>query len=156
FVRDVGSLVQPGDSAIFALIETSNPAVVAARIEGYGGKVLRLALPPAQAARVGSYLRDRSAGPWPVTRGPVIKQEKPMSTETNTAKKAVEDTIEAKVKTAQAKLDTLKLKAEAAKAVAEVAAIAELLKHKRTINQKLADLKKSGEGKYQQAKADLE
>ena len=79
-----------------------------------------------------------------------------MSTETNTAKKAVEDTIEAKVKTAQAKLDTLKLKAEAAKAVAEVAAIAELLKHKRTIDQKLADLKKAGEGKYQQAKADLE
>jgi hypothetical protein len=79
-----------------------------------------------------------------------------MSTETNTAKKAIEDTIEAKVKTAEAKLDTLKLKAEAAKAVAEVAAIAELLKHKRTIDQKLAELKKSGEGKYQQAKADLE
>jgi hypothetical protein len=79
-----------------------------------------------------------------------------MGTETNTAKKAIEDTIEAKVKTAQAKLDTLKLKAEAAKAVAEVAAIVGLLKHKRTIDQKLAELKKSGDGRYQQAKADIE
>jgi uncharacterized membrane protein len=59
FVRDVGSLLQPGDSAIFALIETSNPAAVAARIEGYGGNVLRLALTPAQTARIGTYLRDR-------------------------------------------------------------------------------------------------
>src|SRR5690242_3776979 len=79
-----------------------------------------------------------------------------MSTETNTAKKAVEDTIEAKIKTVEAKLDTLKLKAEAAKAIAEVAAIAELLKKKRAIDQKMGELRKSGEGKYQQAKADIE
>jgi len=42
FVKDVGALIQPGDSAIFALIESSNPAV-------------------AQAAKLENYLRDRSA-----------------------------------------------------------------------------------------------
>jgi uncharacterized membrane protein len=61
FVREVGTLVQPGDSAIFALIETSNPAVVAAQFKGYGGTVLRSSLTPAQAAKLENYLRDRSA-----------------------------------------------------------------------------------------------
>jgi len=78
-----------------------------------------------------------------------------MSTE-NIAKKAAEDKIEAQVKTAQAKLDVLKLKAHAAKAVTAVAAIAELVKRKRAIDQKLSELKTSGESKYRQAKADIE
>jgi len=61
FVKEVGSLVQPGDSAIFALIESSNPAVVAAQFKGYGGTVLRSTLTAAQAAKLENYLRDRSA-----------------------------------------------------------------------------------------------
>ena len=61
FVREVGALVQPGDSAIFALIESSNPAIVAAQFKGYGGTVLRSSLTPAQASKLESYLRDRSA-----------------------------------------------------------------------------------------------
>ena len=74
----------------------------------------------------------------------------------NTAKKAVDDTIEAQVKTVQAKLDVLKLKAEAAKAITEVAAIAELVTRKGAIDQKLSELKTSGASKYQQVKADIE
>jgi len=61
FVRDVSALVQPGDSAIFALIESANPDVVAAQFKGYGGTVLRSTLTPAQAAKLESYLRNRSA-----------------------------------------------------------------------------------------------
>jgi uncharacterized membrane protein len=61
FVRDVSALVQPGDSAIFALIESANPAVVAAQFKGYGGTVLRSSLTPAQAEKLENYLRDRSA-----------------------------------------------------------------------------------------------
>src|SRR5882672_1041010 len=37
FVRSVGALVQPGDSAIFALLRTINPDLVAAQFKGYGG-----------------------------------------------------------------------------------------------------------------------
>ena len=61
FVTEVGALVQPGDSAIFALIDSSNPAVVAAQFRGYGGTVPRSTLTPAQAAKLESYLRNRSA-----------------------------------------------------------------------------------------------
>jgi uncharacterized membrane protein len=61
FVKEVGELVQPGDSAIFALIESGNPGVVAAQFKGYGGTVLRSSLTPAQAAKLENYLRDRSA-----------------------------------------------------------------------------------------------
>jgi uncharacterized membrane protein len=61
FVKEVGAMVQPGDSAIFALIESGSPAVVAAQFKGYGGTVLRSSLTPAQAAKLENYLRDRSA-----------------------------------------------------------------------------------------------
>ncbi len=61
FVREVGALVQPGDSAIFALIESGNPGIVAAQFKGYGGTVLRSSLTPAQAAKLENYLRNRSA-----------------------------------------------------------------------------------------------
>jgi len=70
FVREVGALVQPGDSAIFALIGTSNPAVVAAQFKGYGGTVLRSSLTPAQAAKLEKYLRNRSAAQTRVTGNP--------------------------------------------------------------------------------------
>jgi uncharacterized membrane protein len=58
FVRNVGALIQPGDSAILALIESSNPGVVAAQFKGYGGTVLRSSLTPAQAAKLEDYLRS--------------------------------------------------------------------------------------------------
>ena len=53
--------MRPGDSAIFALIESSNPDVVAAQFKGYGGTVIRSSLTPAQAAKLENYLRDHSS-----------------------------------------------------------------------------------------------
>jgi phage shock protein A len=79
-----------------------------------------------------------------------------MSTPMNVAKKAIHDKIESQIKTAQAKLETLKAKAESTKANAELKLIADLLTRKRTIDQKLNELKKSGDGTYQQTKTDVE
>ena len=44
YVRQVGGMVQPGQSAIFALLRVSDPAVVTEKFRGYGGKVLRSTL----------------------------------------------------------------------------------------------------------------
>src|SRR5215470_12116007 len=44
FVNRVGSMVQPGDSAIFALLRSLDPEVVAAQFKGYGGTILRTTL----------------------------------------------------------------------------------------------------------------
>ena len=79
-----------------------------------------------------------------------------MSTVTNVAKQAVHDKIESQMHSVQAKLETLKAKAESAKADVELKLIAELLKRKLAIDQKLSQLKKAGDATYQQAKADVE
>jgi len=68
-----------------------------------------------------------------------------MSTDVNGAKQAIHDKLESQIKTAEAKLDTLKARAEAAKANIEIKAIAELLPKKQAIQQKLRELKRSGE-----------
>jgi uncharacterized membrane protein len=60
-VRDLGTLVEPGDSVIAALIEASNPAAVQTLFAVYDGTVLELPLPAAQAEEVTRYLKDRSA-----------------------------------------------------------------------------------------------
>lgn len=52
FVQDVSAIVQPGDSAIFALLRTSDPALVAAHFRNYGGVVLSTTLSPEQAKKV--------------------------------------------------------------------------------------------------------
>src|SRR5215467_10276601 len=52
FVQSVGAMVQPGDSAIFALLRTLNPDVVAAQFKGYGGTILRTTLTNDQKAKV--------------------------------------------------------------------------------------------------------
>jgi uncharacterized membrane protein len=52
FVQRVGTMVQPGDSAIFALLRTLNPDLVAEQFRGYGGTILRTTLSPMQKARV--------------------------------------------------------------------------------------------------------
>jgi uncharacterized membrane protein len=51
FVTEVGGMVQPGQSAVFVLARTSDPAAVAERFRGYGGKVLRTTLPKESAAK---------------------------------------------------------------------------------------------------------
>jgi len=52
FVQDVGKQVQPGDSAIFALLRAADPAMVAARFSDYGGVVLSTTLTPEQTQKV--------------------------------------------------------------------------------------------------------
>jgi len=59
FVQRVGSLVQPGDSAIFALLRSIDPELVAAQFKGYGGTILRTTLNADQRARVETTLHSR-------------------------------------------------------------------------------------------------
>src|SRR5262249_59301531 len=56
FVQRVSTMVQPGDSAIFALLRSLDPDLVAAQFKGYGGEILRTTLSPEQRARVESTL----------------------------------------------------------------------------------------------------
>jgi uncharacterized membrane protein len=51
FVKQVSGIVQPGQSAVFVLARASDPAAVAERFRGYGGKVLRTTLPEEAAAK---------------------------------------------------------------------------------------------------------
>ena len=74
----------------------------------------------------------------------------------NAARKAVYDKVDSQIHTFEAQLATLKAKAESAKANAELKAIAKLVMAKRTLDQKVAELKKTGEAAFQQAKADVE
>ena len=59
FVKDVGTLVQPGDSAIFALLRSTDPTVVAAEFSNYGGTVLSTTLTPEQAQKVEAVLNGK-------------------------------------------------------------------------------------------------
>ena len=51
FVKQVGGMVQPGQSAVFVLARASDPRAVADQFRGYGGTVLRTTLPPEAATR---------------------------------------------------------------------------------------------------------
>jgi uncharacterized membrane protein len=59
FVQRVGTMVQPGDSAIFALLRTIDPELVAAQFKGYGGTILRTTLSEQQRAKVEATLHAR-------------------------------------------------------------------------------------------------
>ena len=59
FVKDVGTLVQPGDSAIFALLRSTDPTLVAAEFSDYGGTVLSTTLTPEQAQKVKEILNGK-------------------------------------------------------------------------------------------------
>jgi uncharacterized membrane protein len=59
FVRDVGAMVQPGDSAIFALVRSADPTYVAEQFRGYGGTVLRSTLTSEQTAKLQAVLDGR-------------------------------------------------------------------------------------------------
>jgi uncharacterized membrane protein len=56
FVSDVGGMVQPGDSAIFALVRTADPSYVADQFRGYGGTVLQSSLTKEQSDKVQAVL----------------------------------------------------------------------------------------------------
>jgi uncharacterized membrane protein len=59
FVQRIGTMVQPGDSAIFALLRTIDPGLVADQFRGYGGTILRTTLNPVQQAKVEATLAGR-------------------------------------------------------------------------------------------------
>jgi uncharacterized membrane protein len=61
FVKRVGSMVQPGDSAIFALLRTADPAFVADQFRGYGGTILSTTLSRNQQEKVEDVLHNRAA-----------------------------------------------------------------------------------------------
>lgn len=62
FVQQVGGMVQPGQSALFVLARTSEPAKVAEQFRGYGGKVLRTTLSPQAAAKLQELMTPVAAG----------------------------------------------------------------------------------------------
>ena len=56
FVKGAGAMVQPGDSAILAMLRTVDPAKVAEQFRGYGGTVLQTTLTKEQSAMVQAVL----------------------------------------------------------------------------------------------------
>jgi uncharacterized membrane protein len=58
FVQRVGTMVQPGDSAIYAILRVGSPDVVANRFRGYGGTILRTTLSRDQQAKVEKVLSN--------------------------------------------------------------------------------------------------
>ena len=63
FVRQVGGMVQPGQSALFLVADTEKPAEVLEHFQGFGGTILRTTLPPEQATRLQHVMNaDRPVG----------------------------------------------------------------------------------------------
>jgi uncharacterized membrane protein len=62
FVRQVGGMVQAGQSAVFFVGGSDDPAKIAEHFRGYGGTILRTTLRPEQAKRLQQVLNaDRPA-----------------------------------------------------------------------------------------------
>ena len=59
YVKRVAAMIQPGDSALFALITADDPRGIAERFGAYGGTILETNLPPATAARVAEIISER-------------------------------------------------------------------------------------------------
>ena len=54
-------MIQPGDSAVYALLRTVNPDIIADQFRGYGGTVLSTTLNRNQEAKIEKVLNDRGA-----------------------------------------------------------------------------------------------
>ena len=61
FVKEVGGMVQPGQSAVFMLARASDPAAAAEKFRGFGGKVLRTTLSAEQTRRLEETLAVQNA-----------------------------------------------------------------------------------------------
>jgi uncharacterized membrane protein len=61
FVQGIAGMVRPGDSAIFALLRSADPAYVAEQFRGYGGTILQTTLSKEQSAKVQSVLAGRES-----------------------------------------------------------------------------------------------
>jgi uncharacterized membrane protein len=60
FVKQVGGVVQPGQSAVFVLARTADPDAVAEKFRGYGGAVLRSTLPAGAEMKLREVLASRT------------------------------------------------------------------------------------------------
>ena len=56
FVKGTGAMVQPGDSAVLAMLRTVDPVKVAEQFRGYGGTVLQTTLTKEQSDKVQAVL----------------------------------------------------------------------------------------------------
>jgi uncharacterized membrane protein len=54
-------MIQPGDSAIYALLRTANPDIVGDWFRGYGGTILTTTLSRGQQTKVENVLHNRAA-----------------------------------------------------------------------------------------------
>jgi uncharacterized membrane protein len=61
FVKQVGAMIQPGDSAIYALLRTANPDKVAEQFRGYGGTILSTTLSRDQEKKLEDVLSRKAA-----------------------------------------------------------------------------------------------
>ncbi len=61
FVKQVGAMIQPGDSAIYALLRTADPDKVAEQFRGYGGTILSTTLSRDQQEKVENVLSGKAA-----------------------------------------------------------------------------------------------
>jgi len=61
FVKQVGAMIQPGDSAIYALLRTANPDLVSRQFQGYGGTILSTTLSRDQQKKVEDVLSRKAA-----------------------------------------------------------------------------------------------
>lgn len=52
FVKQVGGIIQPRQSAVFVLVQASDPDAIAERFRGSGGRILRTTLSEQQAAKL--------------------------------------------------------------------------------------------------------
>ena len=60
FVNQIAAMVQPGDSAIFALLRIADPVFVADQFCGYAGTILSTTLSRSQQAKVEDVLHNRA------------------------------------------------------------------------------------------------
>ncbi len=85
FVQEVGALVQPGDSAIYALLRTADPTMAEGRFRDYGGVVMSITLSPEQERKLQPERGGKNyldvAGKYPQ-----IEKEKGMTTWTEMEK----------------------------------------------------------------------
>lgn len=64
FVEQVSGMIQPGTSAVFAMVRSDkDPVAIARRFKGHGGTVLRTTLSPTKAARVQKTIAARKEAP---------------------------------------------------------------------------------------------
>lgn len=61
FVKEVGGMVQPGQSAVFMLVRASDPAAAAELFRGYGGRILRTTLSPEATTKLQETLAAQTA-----------------------------------------------------------------------------------------------